>query len=69
MRQRVHSKHFIFDDDHFFHNDYIILFCEFPKLFVMREYRKGNEKIEEGKLVILIARLLTFIMTLIQIFD
>ena len=38
-------------------------------LFVMREYKKGNEKTEKGKLVILIACLLTFIMTLMQIFD
>ena len=38
-------------------------------LFVMREYRKGNEKTEKGKLVILIACLLTFIMTLMNFFD
>ena len=37
-------------------------------LFVMREYRKGNEKTEKGKLVILIACLLTFIMTLMNFF-
>ena len=37
-------------------------------LFVMREYRKGNEK-RKNKLVILIACLLTFIMTLMNFFD
>lgn len=37
-------------------------------LFVMREYIKGNEKTEKGKLVILIACLLTFIMTLMNFF-
>lgn len=37
-------------------------------LFVMREYRKGSEKTEKGKLVILIACLLTFIMTLMNFF-
>lgn len=37
-------------------------------LFVMREYRKGNENTEKGKLVILIACLLTFIMTLMNFF-
>lgn len=38
-------------------------------LFVMKEYRKGNEKTEKGKLVILIACLLTFVMTLMNFFD
>ncbi|MFL1421435.1 hypothetical protein [Staphylococcus ureilyticus] len=38
-------------------------------LFVMKEYKKGNEKTEKSKLVILIACLLTFIMTLMNFFD
>ena len=38
-------------------------------LFIMREYRKGNEKTEKDKLVILVACLLTFIMTLMNFFD
>ncbi len=38
-------------------------------LFVMREYRKGNEKTEKGKLVILVACLLTIIMTVMNFFD
>lgn len=38
-------------------------------LFVMREYRKGNEKTEKGKLFILVACLLTIIMTVMNFFD
>ena len=38
-------------------------------LFVMREYRKGNEKTERCKLAILVACLLTIIMTLMNFFD
>ena len=38
-------------------------------LFVMREYRQGKEKTEKGELVILIACLLTFIMTVMNFFD
>ena len=37
-------------------------------LFVLREYQHGHEKTEKGKLVI-IACILTFIMTLINILD
>lgn len=38
-------------------------------LFVLREYQHGHEKTEKGKLVIIIACILTFIMTLISILD
>jgi hypothetical protein len=38
-------------------------------LFVLREYQHGHEKTEKGKLVIIIACILTFIMTLINILD
>ena len=38
-------------------------------LFVLREYQYGHEKTEKGKLVIIIACILTFIMTLINTLD
>ena len=38
-------------------------------LFVLREYQHGHEKTEKGKSVIIIACILTFIMTLINILD
>ena len=38
-------------------------------LFILREYQHGHEKTEKGKLVIIIACILTFIMTLISILD
>ena len=38
-------------------------------LFVMKEYRKGNEKTKKGKLVILVACVLTIIMTLMSFFE
>lgn len=38
-------------------------------LFVLREYQRGHEKTEKGKLVIIIACILTFIMTLINTLD
>lgn len=38
-------------------------------LFVLREYQHGHEKTEKGKLVIIIACILTFIMTFINILD
>lgn len=38
-------------------------------LFVLREYQHGYEKTEKGKLVIIIACILTFIMTLINTLD
>ncbi|MGS0643915.1 hypothetical protein [Staphylococcus hominis] len=38
-------------------------------LFILREYQHGHEKTEKGKLVIIIACILTFIMTLINTLD
>jgi len=38
-------------------------------LFVLREYQHGHEQTEKGKLVIIIACILTFIMTLINTLD
>ena len=38
-------------------------------LFVLREYQHGHEKTEKGKLVIIIAYILTFIMTFINTLD
>ena len=38
-------------------------------LLVLREYQHGHEKTEKGKLVIIIACILTFIMTLINTLD
>ena len=41
----------------------------FSWLFVLREYQHGHEKNRKGKLVIIIACILTFIMTFINILD
>ncbi|MFZ7906300.1 hypothetical protein [Staphylococcus hominis] len=38
-------------------------------LFVLREYQHGHEKTKKGKLVIIIACILTFIMTFINTLD
>ncbi|AID43563.1 hypothetical protein [Staphylococcus xylosus] len=38
-------------------------------LFVLKEYKQGNEKTEKGKTVIIIACALTFVMTLMNFFD
>lgn len=38
-------------------------------LFVLRDYKKGNQNSESAKTVILIACVLTFIMTVLQILD
>ena len=38
-------------------------------LFVLKEYKQGNEKTEKGKIVILTACALTLVMTLMNFFD
>lgn len=38
-------------------------------LFVLRDYKKGNQNSESAKTVVLIACVLTFIMTVLQILD
>ena len=38
-------------------------------LFVLRDYKKGNQNSDSAKTVILIACVLTFIMTVLQILD
>lgn len=38
-------------------------------LFVLKEYKQGNEQTEKGKTVILIACTLTLVMTLMNFFD
>lgn len=38
-------------------------------LFVMREYRQGNERSEKAKVIMLVACLLTLVMTIIGMLE